>query len=106
VVKKILNHPSGSPVPLPLREAATRLRDGDRQDGGWTHQDTKTLSVFMLAGWQSIIMMGKSLAKCFAPTINCLIFFDFVKSKVLADTCCLYVNFMLGLLLISSLKGY
>ncbi|WP_157787677.1 hypothetical protein [Chlorogloeopsis fritschii] len=33
------NLPSGSPVPLPWREAAPHLRDGNRQDGDWTHRN-------------------------------------------------------------------
>jgi len=32
------NNPSGSPVPLPWREAAARLRDGDRLFGGLANQ--------------------------------------------------------------------
>ncbi|WP_337884862.1 hypothetical protein [Fischerella thermalis] len=36
-----MNRPTGSPPCQPLREAATRLRAGNRQDGKWTHQDAK-----------------------------------------------------------------
>ncbi|WP_337886655.1 hypothetical protein [Fischerella thermalis] len=36
-----MNRPTGSPPCQPLREAATRLRAENRQDGKWTHQDAK-----------------------------------------------------------------
>ncbi|MFB2767822.1 GxxExxY protein [Pelatocladus sp. BLCC-F211] len=36
-----MNHPSGSP-PCQVPSGTLRERDGNRQDGKWTHQDSKT----------------------------------------------------------------
>ncbi|WP_315789713.1 hypothetical protein [Fischerella sp. JS2] len=50
-----MNCPSGSPPCQPLREAALRLPDGDRQDGKWTHQDAKNAKNFSIKRENKII---------------------------------------------------